>query len=147
MTTYFPFWICVEVKPIPVELASTNSKNGSRKLGYVKMGAETKARLSLSKASAQARNVLLCQSIQRVGNIWKTSYKTSVIISLRPKKFLNSFRLRLYDPHFRVASKRGYSIQHGGAHEQTSTVSVSTFISICLFHWIKDNWISTKFST
>ena len=37
-----------------MELASTNSKNGSRKLGYAKMGAETKARLSLSKASAQA---------------------------------------------------------------------------------------------
>ena len=39
-------------------------------------------------------------------------------------------RLRLSDPHFRVATKRGYSIQHGGAHERTSTVSVSTFILI-----------------
>ena len=29
------------------------SKNDSRKLGHAKMGAETKARLSLSKASAQ----------------------------------------------------------------------------------------------
>ena len=49
MTTSFPFWICAKVKPILVELASTNSKNGSRKLGYAKMGAEIKARLSLSK--------------------------------------------------------------------------------------------------
>ena len=35
-------------------LESEVMKNGSRKLGYAKMGAETKARLSLSKASAQA---------------------------------------------------------------------------------------------
>ena len=37
-----------------MELASTNNKNCSRKLGYAKIGVETKARLSLSKAATQA---------------------------------------------------------------------------------------------
>ena len=34
-------------------VTSTNNKNGSRKLGYAKIAAETKARLSLSNTSAQ----------------------------------------------------------------------------------------------
>ena len=54
MTTSFPFWIYAKVKPIPVELTSTNSKNDSRKLGYAKMGAETKARVGLSNPSEHA---------------------------------------------------------------------------------------------
>jgi len=40
------------VNPIPDELASTNNKNGSLKFGYAKIGADTKARFSLSKAPA-----------------------------------------------------------------------------------------------
>jgi len=53
MTNSLSFCTWATVKPIPVELASTKSRNSFEKSGYAKIEAETKARLSLSNASTQ----------------------------------------------------------------------------------------------